>query len=706
MSMRNPAQQFALSPAGASAPTQAASISGASFGLVPNTGRNMRGPLMAALRAARTAGKPVLLQPGEYRYSGGIMQGNSTDGWFGGGLVCFDGRARMVCDDPDYAGKVLLDLFSPNNGRARGLWLQGVDFYHAQRPDSGLSNDATENAVFVRITNFDDIWVWGNSFSHNYGGGCLIRSCRGGLVAFNEFDDVWKDNLHITGSCDDITVAYNHSYGAGDDAFAIVGVAAGVPTESMGQPSNIRVIKNRAYGVRRARGFAVVGARDVTLEHNYVNGTLPDWIPQKQSSTGEVYNTACALIIASEDHAGDAHTYGNENIRVIGHEAENISPGRWAAGATGGTPGNAVSTLSAITINNAMDKSKNISVQASVRNSWGKILIASGGYATEDLTLDITAQDNSGNNVSINGQTYTQTSGSTAIDLQNVTNMDVRLRCDDLAANAISLNSACRGRFKFFGSIGKVNQLSFNTNLVSVDTSVLEFADVELDFREIPGAQNSQGSIGNLVRLNGGAYSRDIRITGVQSSAWNNGSPFTGLDSRSGATPSSAVGEMSLRFVNVGTRRQFLHYTGGTVSGNAIKYAAIGLSQVVAISGSTITLRGNVADRYPTGATLYWANSMGQLRAKEDKTFTNGQSLTMTTHASTAASVNSDGNTVITLTAAPPTDLALGMWVLQLSTNSTDTGKAWPMHTIEPGQVVVQTFSANPPAPTIFTAQR
>lgn len=569
--------------------TTADMINGSVYGLVPDTGLDITANLQAALTVGRLTGKPVRVMPGQYIWKKKIT-------YAGGGLVCTDGYACFDNQDPAYSD-IVLDFQSTDASVLNGVEIANIKFTCSTRPDTGLSNGANEYAHFVRVTKARNVRVWGNRFSHNYGGAVLFRDVEDSSLIGNEVDDVWKDAFHATDGCRNIIRGYNIVRGGGDDAFAVVGsITKGI------MPIGITDIGNRVYGVRKARGFSYVGCKEIDNIGCFVDGKIPPHIPQQGDVAGGRYNTACALYIAAE--AG-YNTYGCENVRVRGFVAENIAPGIDSVGA-------ATSTLQAIHIsagNGAGSPLKNISVHATLRNGATRALFCVGNGYTQDIDADIILENNF-DPLGLLSLTYTPGSAGAnknAAEFQSTRNVKLKLRANNVAAGAVYMDAACSGIADLDVSVGAMSQSAVSSPIQIASSSQLEAVDIKLNFEATP-ASSGAGSINRIVDMgtNQGIV-RSCRVTGVNH-ATAAANVLSGWPARSltlGASPSTVVNT---------TGRPMLFYSRlGTVSAVArtgVKGRA--LAKVVATGANgTVQIDGDFTDIYTAAAVVTLFNARG-----------------------------------------------------------------------------------------------
>lgn len=563
-------------------------IDGVIYGLVPNTGKDLTGQLQTALTAARVMGAPVSLLPGKYIYSGIITNA-------GGGLVCTLGEAWLENQDPTYLN-MCIQFNSTDSSYLDGIEILGLKFSCSTRPDSGLSNGALEANHFIKVTKARNVRVYHNKFLHNNGGGVLLRDVEDSFVAFNEATDVWKDAFHITGSSRNITRAFNIVRGGGDDAFAVVGY-----TSSGVYPIGIADIGNRVYGVRKARGFAYVGCKDIKNYTCYVDGRIPSIIPQQSDLTGGKYNTACALYIAAE--SGGSPTYGCENVDVQGFTGEYIGPGIDNVG----TPASTLQQIHVSAGNGAGNPHKNIRIHATMRNGATRGLFVIGAGFTQDIDADLIVEDNTDPWGILSLTSTPGTGNQHAVEFQNTRNVKLKLRANKIAKGAAVFDANCSGYYNVDVSVGSVSQVTATqTPVVFTSPSNIDVVDIKLNFETAPAA-SGVGSINRIIDNATLGITRSMRITG--------------LDHAPAAA--NVVSGAPTRSVTLGTSPSVvLNYTGrpmqfysrlGTVSAigrTTVKGRGVATAVVTGASG-TVSIQGDYTDLYVATTVVTLFNAKG-----------------------------------------------------------------------------------------------
>lgn len=634
-------------------------IDGRKYGLIPDTGLDLTQNLQAALTAARLAGGiPVKLMAGYHIYKQSIS-------YAGGGLVCLNGEAILDNQDPAYSS-VVIDFQSTDSSYLDGITIQGIRFTCSTRPDVGLSNGAIETNHFVRVTKARNVRVWGNKFEHNQGGCVLFRDVEDSSIIGNEAKDIWKDAFHITDSSRNVVRAYNTVNGAGDDAFAVVGyVAKGT------YPIGIQDIGNRVYGVRKGRGFAYVGFKDVVNIGCYVDGRIPANIPQKSDVGGGRYNTACALYVAAES---SFNSFGGETLRVQGFTGEHLASGIDGAGA-------ATSTLQAIHIvasNGAGNPIKDVQIQATLRGIGSRGLFCVGNGYLEDVEADITVEDNT-DPLGLLSLTSTPGSGNqNAAEFQNTRNVRLKLRANKIGKGAVYIDANCAGDYDLDVSVGLLSQTTAGQTPIQVASgSKINLVDFKLNFETTPAA-SGLGSINRIIDngTNQGIV-RSCRVSGVDH-ATAAANVLSGWPTRTvtlGASPSQVVNY---------TGRPMLFYSRlGTVS--VVSRAGVrGRSVAKAVTtgaNGTVQIDGDFTDIYTAATVVTLFNARGVKFAT----------------ATVASSALSGGTTTVTFDATGVNaSFAAGMQMAVVSTVKAINGRTNGVFELPPETVIEVTYSAAP----------
>lgn len=551
------------------------------YGIYPDTGEDITAKLQTAMTACRVTSKVLEVLPGKYIYSGLVNNA-------GGGLVCSTGIAWFDNIDPTYTN-MRIDFASTDSSWLPSVTIQGVKFTCSTRPDVGLANGATEVSHFIRITKARNVKVWGNDFSHNFGGAVLCRDVEDASIIGNKASDIWKDAFHITGASKNIVRAYNIVRGGGDDAFPVVGyVTQGV------YPERIADIGNRVFGVRKARAFAYVGCKGWTNTDCLVDGNIPEDIPQQNDGDGGKYGTACALYIAAESAF---NSYGVENGVVKGFIAENIGSGINGSATL-------TSSLQAIHIaasNGATYPIKNIKIQANLRNISQRGFYASGNGYCSNLDLDIVVSDNTDpfGKLSLTSTPASAAANKNAMELVGVKDFKIKLQADKIAAGGLYVGNNCTGEALIDVSVGSISQVTAGSTPIQLQTSsTLQIVDFKLNVETSPAA-SGVGSWNRIIDNSNQGITRSCVVTGVDH-ATAAANVLSGWPTRvitMGSSPSS--------FLNTTGRPLLFYVRGGTVSAIArasVRGRAVATAVTTGASG-TVQIQGDFTDIY-TAATV------------------------------------------------------------------------------------------------------
>lgn len=643
-------------------PEVSTGLDGAKFGLVPDTGAILTTQLQAALTAARVAGVPVLLAPGKYLYDNLIDNA-------GGGLACPAGVAWFDNVDPTYTN-LRIRFKTTDASVLNNVVVANMKFTCSTRPDSGLSNDATEASGFLNFDTCRNVRILSNEFSHNWGGCVLFRSVENGIINGNTVIDVWKDAFHVTDASRNIVRSQNTVSGAGDDAFAVVGyVSKGT------RPTGVRDIGNSVYGVRKARAFSYVGALDCENTNCYVDGRVPAAVPQKTSPTGERYNTACALYIAAESALGG--TLGCENITVTGFEAQYIAPGI----DSGGTITSSLQPIHITAGNGSGNPIKGIKIQAKFRNIAARGLFVIGNGFTSDIDADITIEDNTDPGGLLSLTSTPGTGNQNAAEFQNTRNMKLKLRGNKIGKGLVYVDAACTGYLDLDVSVGAICQTTATQSVIQVVTgSLLDTADFRVNFETSPPASGT-GSINRIIDNPNQGLTRSVRVTGVDHGL--------GAANKVSGGPSRALTLTAspCTVLNGTGRPQLLSTVQGTVStvARTSLTGRISANSVVTGANGTVTVFGDVTDLYTATKVVTLFNSRGV-------------SITTATVASAAYTAASN-TTVVTFDAAGVSaSFAPGMQMAILGTQRTLPGRTSGIFDLPPETAVTLTYSAAPSA--------
>lgn len=527
-----------------------------------------------------------------------------------------------------------------------------------------MTNGAIETNHFIRVTKARNVKIWGNTFKHNQGGCVLFRDVEDSSIIGNDAEDVWKDAFHITDSSRNIIRAHNIVKGGGDDAFPVVGyVTKGT------YPVGIQDIGNRVYGVRKARGFAYVGCRDVVNIGCFVDGRTPSYIPQQSDVAGGRYNTACALYIAAESSC-----YGNENIRVQGFVGEYLASGIDSAGT-------ATSTLQAIHIvasNGASYPIKNVQVQATLRGLGNRGLFCVGNGYLQDVDADITVEDNTDPLGLLSLTSTPGTGNQNAAEFQNTRNVKLKLRANKIGKGAVYIDANCSGTYDLDVSVGDLSQTTATqTPIQLASASKIDVMDIKLNFETTPAA-SGVGSINRIIDngTNQGIV-RSVKVTGVNH-ATAAANVLSGWPTRTvtlGSSPSQVVNY---------TGRPMLFYSRlGTVSAISragVRGRAVAKAVVTGASG-TVQVDGDFTDIYAAATVA---------------TFYNGRGVKVAT-GTVASSAVSGGVTTVTFDATGVSaSFGVGMQMAVASTPKAINARTNGVIELPPETVVEVTYSSAP----------
>lgn len=651
------ATKTALLHSGISGSTSSTTLSGASYGLVPDTGVDLTAKFQTALTAARIAGRPISLLPGKYLYSNQITNA-------GGGLVCDNGQAWLENTSPNY-NNVVFNFNTTDSSVLDGVEIRGIKFTVSTRPDSGLANDAPEQAGFIRVTKARNVKVWGNEFRHCWGGAVLFRDVEDSSIIGNTAIDMWKDCFHITDASKNIIRAFNIVKGAGDDAYAVVGyIAKGT------YPIGIIDIGNRVYGVRKARAFAYVGCKDVENLHSFIDGKIPVEVPQQSDVAGGRYNTACALYIAAES---GFNSYGCENIRVRGLIAENIGPGIDAAG----NPAVTYQQIHITASNGAGSPLKNISVEATLRNGATRGLFVVGNGNLQDFSGDIVVEDNTDPQGILSLTSTPGTGNQNAAEFQNVRNIKLKLKANKVAKGAVWCDANCSGVGDFDVSIGSISQTTAAQSPITISAGAkFESVDFKLNVETAPTASGI-GSWNRIIDNSNQGMTRSVRVTGVDH----------------GVAAANVLNGWPTRTITLGTSpSQVVNYTGRPM----LFYSRLGTVSAIARSG----IRGRaVAKAVTTGAngTIQVDGDFTDIYVNTTVvTLFNGRGVRIAT-GTVASSAVSGGVTTITFDATGVNaSFGVGMQLGVVSTPRTIDQRTSGVIELPPETVVQVTYSAAP----------
>jgi hypothetical protein len=636
-------------------------LDGAKFGLVPDTGAILTTQLQTALTAANAVGFPVLMAPGKY------LTDNVIDN-AGGGLACPAGIAWIDNVDPAYTN-VRIRFKKSDGSLLTNVAIANMKFTCSTRPDSGLSNNATEVSGFINIDNARHVRVLNSEFAHNWGGAVLFRSVEDGIINGCYATDLWKDCFHITDASKNCVRSHNVVSGAGDDAFPVVGyLAKGV------RPTGIRDIANSVYGVRKARAFAYVGAADCENVGCYVDGRVPDYIPQKTSSSGERYNTACALYIAAESSFG---TYGSEGITVTGFEAQYIAPGIDSAGVP-------TSTLQAIHVtssNGAGNPVKGIKIQAKLRNIASRGLFVVGNSFASGIEADIVVEDNTDPLGLLSLTNTAGTGNQNAVEVQGARDVKIKVRGNKIGKGLAYIDAACTGTLDVDLSAGAICQTTATQSVIQLAAnSQLDSVDFKLNFEVTPPA-SGPGSINRVIDNPNLGITRSVRVTGVDHGL--------GAANKVSGGPSRALTLTAspCTVLNCAGRPQLLSTVQGTVT-NVSRTSVTGRIAANAVTtgaNGTVSVYGDMTDYYTAAKVVTFFNSRGV-------------SLATGTVASAAYTAGTN-TTVVTFDATGVVaSFAPGMLMAIIGAARTLPGRTSGIFEMPPETAVTLTYSTAPTA--------
>lgn len=646
-------------------------VDGADYNLLPDTGIDITTQLQTALRAANTAGKLLLVEPGEYIYTTNFEVKQSLNAF---GMVCLGGEAHFKFTGANL-NSVSISVTRPDGSPAgsyvRGFKLHGCKFTQPNRADTGLKNDAPEGGSALRLTYVENVNITHCKFEHLYGSAMVLRHVRNVWLARNKISDIFKDGFHITGESSNIWRVENEVEAGGDDAFPIVGY-----TNLTEKPRYIYDIDNRVRGVRFARAFAYVGCSHVFNSGSYVDGKMPSYIPQQFGPDASLYllNTCCALYIAAETFGAtpSEKTYGNEFIKVVGFQAENIAPGV-------STTGVLTTGYEAITVFGSNAANEDLDIQANIRNLGGRGFVCSGAYETRRIKLDLVVENNRDplGLASLTGTPNTITNRNAA-EFQRARDVDLKLRCKNIAAGAVFGDANCAGYFKADVTFQDVNQFTgANWQVVRVESTALLGADVRLTNTAAMPTTGAGSCLYGLVDIFGSAGHRKVFLMGENTPCGGVGG-FGQRQLTSGASGTKTLPASPATYINVSEG------TEGVVQvpvSNAMNISAVSLLRglhlvpVTSVTGTTVVIAGDFTDRYTTStANCAFVDSRGFVLAS-------AQTPTNSAYASRS--------TTLTFASVP----AETAYVVQLQTPVAQTGRANAPQMIARGSGLTMTYS-------------
>ena len=276
------------------------------FGLTPSATQDHTALLKSALQAATAEGWAIQFDAGQYNYTGLIDN-------IGCSIYGVKGLTKFVSQSAD-GRNTRWDFPNVNN-----INIAGITWQIPNKPASP-SNNGTEPDSIIRVQVGKNVHIWDCEFLDPYGTAILLRSVEYGSIKNCRSIGGWKDSFHVTGLSKRITRAFCDVINGGDDAFPVVGYMS---TGTVGQPEDIIDAFCRVRGLKSARGFAYVGAKNV---HNYgcsVDGRIP-----AEYSPSSAFSTKAGLYVASE--AG-FDSYGNEDIYIDGMTVVNCGDSQYAS---------------------------------------------------------------------------------------------------------------------------------------------------------------------------------------------------------------------------------------------------------------------------------------------------------------------------------------------------------------------------------------
>jgi len=591
------------------------------FGINPGSSHSMTSALSTALNAAAANNTQLLLQPGTYNYDNII---NVTGG---GGIVCHGGRAKLNAQSPTYDLNAI--SFTASGSPYIGFRLENIDFDNVTRPSSGLTNDAPENAHFIRLTNIHDVYVNNNKVIKNYGGFILLRNVEDARITNNVCKDLWKDVFHTTDASKNIWRTGNVVIDCGDDAFATVGyIYRGV------RPEYIYDLNNYVYGCRKARAFAYVGCANVK-SYNFVDGRVME-APQITSTDGYYFGGNCALYIGSEylGVGSTYNTYGVDNIEA--HvDAQHMrpivtTPGGAAVAATGQY---GINSFEAVHIVASGQPHSNVKVTGTLTNiSKGGVFVG-GADGTTDLDLDVVIKDNT------DPDGWRGTAGTyakPAVEVQYLRG-ESNLSADISTCNTIPfvVGNTNSGDISIKLKVNDVCKTVVH-DILFVDTSApIDNLDIDLDIDWDIGS----GKLDFLLDLGGTtplANSCNLNLHG-KGSVDN----VTALVRGAASTRSITLTGSPQILVNPGDDDVFLQIKGGTLTSlEQSRILTHHARPVASVAGNVLTIAGDVSTLYTTARHCVFLSSGAQFDM---------------TQAIAISSVSfSAGNTSVTLASAPP----------------------------------------------------
>lgn len=589
------------------------------FGIFPGKSNSVLSDLRVALNYVATQGPRarLVVQAGQYNYD------NNIDVSGGGGMVCLNGRAQFNAQHPSYDNNCISFTGASSSNPAVGFGLENIDFNNATMPNTGLSNGAGEYAGFVRLTNIRDVYVARNRVFKNFGGFILLRNVMDALLEVNECRDLWKDVFHTTGLSRNVTRRGNRVFNCGDDAYATVGYLS-----QLSRPEFIYDYHNFAYGVRRGRAFAYVGAAHVRGYGNFVDGRTVNPF-QALSPNGHHYRGSCALYIASEAGFG---TYGCTDVdvhvdaRYMGPTV--VSPGGGAVSSSTET----TNTLAVFRIGEGGSGDdmalKDIKVRGTIEYSPRINVHVTG---VENLDLDVKVLDNTDSEGWVGAAgTYT----AQAAEFQGLRG-NSRYKLDIKTCNhiAVVVGGTCKGTLDAHVKINDVLKTQVHDGMFFASGSVFDKLNVTMDLDwDIPS-----GRLDRFVDIQCAFGELNVAYTG-RGSATNVNSLITGGSAM--AVPLVASPQL---IVNTTPNDWTVQARGGVVT--TIEQARVlthHARPVASVSGNVLTIAGDVTTLYLNTRHCVFLSDHASVNDS-----------TANAIAISSASF-SGGNTSVTLASAPP----------------------------------------------------
>lgn len=487
-----------------------------------------------ALAAAASAsdGFDVRLPPGTFNYEGRLT------GW-----------SRSIRGAGRSASKVVqrlnpttnLTYFADFSG-VNGIEVSGIEFSMPLTPSDAVNDADNEARGFMRFSLSTNITVKEVDFIGGYGTALMLRSIVGGRVLSCRTVGERKDSFHVTGLSQNITRQNCEVIDGGDDGFPVVGYAGGPGT--LGQPVNIRDIGNHVRGVRFARGFAYVGARDVVNVGCTVEGTVP---AEYSPAAGQA--VSAGLYIASE---GSFNTHGNENIRVYGMTID-------------GCGTSSASIASVHITGRAAQPSRDITLRDMVvKNGARQSFFANGGAAggLSNVRLENFRSDT---NTDPNGRIGSAGAGNAnAVEFQNTDGVYFRGSVKESGAYGVVATANCTGTIDIKVETENINKSgTAGVDLVNIATgSAASEIMVDLTIKAQPNVSSAGTAYytDRAIECANAGNVRSVRVRGAQLDRRAVLGNASGLDQTITVTGSPFL------YTNTTNAPQIVRVTGGTVS--------------------------------------------------------------------------------------------------------------------------------------------